>query len=95
MAKSKKTTPHQILRPHAETAYAHELKALAANDKNVRPTGWNLSPRAEDEYLLGETLADGTEITTKYFGDRRRIEVAVASLVTDRALLLVGVPGTS
>jgi len=96
LAKTKKTTPAaRILRPHAETAYANELKALAKQDKGIRPTGWNLSPRAVVDYLLGETLADGTEITTKYFGDRRLIEVAVASLVTDRALLLVGVPGTA
>ena len=84
-----------ILRPHAETAYATELAALAAQDEGARPTGWKLSPRAVVDYLLGEALADGTEITTKYFGDRRLIEVAVASLVTDRALLLVGVPGTA
>ena len=89
-----KKTP-AILRPHAESTYAHELKALAADDKGIRPTGWNLSPRAVVSYLLGDTLADGTEITTKYFGDRRLMEVAVASLVTDRALLLVGVPGTA
>ncbi|MEL6358191.1 MAG: AAA family ATPase, partial [Bacteroidota bacterium] len=54
-----------------------------------------LSPRAVVTYLLGGTLNDGTEISTKYFGDRRLIEVAVASLVTDRALLLVGIPGTA
>ncbi len=85
----------EILRPHAETAYAHELKALRAQDDGVRPGGWQLSPRAVVRYLMGDTLADGTEITPKYFGDRRLIEVAVASLVTDRALLLVGVPGTA
>lgn len=85
----------QILRPHAETAYANELAALAAQDTAARPTGWKLSPKAVVDYILGTTLADGTEISTKYFGDRRLIEVAVASLVTDRALLLVGVPGTA
>jgi hypothetical protein len=92
---AKKTQTPQILRPHAEEAYKKELAALAKQDTGVKPTGWNLSPRAVVDYLLGETLADGTEITTKYFGDRRIIEVAVASLVTDRALLLVGVPGTA
>ncbi|MEM9261025.1 MAG: AAA family ATPase, partial [Bacteroidota bacterium] len=95
MAKKKVSTPPDVLRPHAETAYAQELTALAAQDTGVKPSGWNLSPRAVVDYLLGDTLADGTEITTKYFGDRRLIEVAVASLVTDRALLLVGVPGTA
>jgi MoxR-like ATPase len=45
--------------------------------------------------LLGGTLADGTVITPKYVGPRRIIEVAVATLATDRALLLLGVPGTA
>ena len=85
----------RILRPHAEIAYADELKALVAQDEAPRPTGWNLSPRAVVTYLMGDTLEDGTEVTPKYFGDRRIIEVAVSSLVTDRALLLVGVPGTA
>jgi MoxR-like ATPase len=46
-------------------------------------------------YLLGGQLPDGTEITAKYLGPRRVIEVAVATLATDRALLLLGVPGTA
>jgi MoxR-like ATPase len=47
------------------------------------------------QYLLGTTLSDGTLISPKYVGSRRLIEVAVATLATDRALLLVGVPGTA
>jgi MoxR-like ATPase len=46
-------------------------------------------------YLLGGILPDGTEVTPKYLGQRRIIEVAVATLATDRALLLLGVPGTA
>ena len=46
-------------------------------------------------YLLGGTLPDGTEITAKYIGSRRLMEIAVATLATDRALLLLGVPGTA
>jgi MoxR-like ATPase len=46
-------------------------------------------------YLLGGTLVDGTAITPKYIGDRRVVETAVATLCTDRALLLLGVPGTA
>ena len=45
-------------------------------------------------YLLGGE-AGGTEITPKYVGSRRLVEVAVATLATDRALLLLGVPGTA
>src|SRR5204863_9815209 len=39
--------------------------------------------------------ADGTPIAPKYVGRRRLMEVAVATLATDRALLLLGVPGTA
>jgi MoxR-like ATPase len=46
-------------------------------------------------YLMGGTAGDGTVITPKYVGDRRLIETAVATLATDRALLLLGVPGTA
>lgn len=84
-----------ILRPHAEQAYAKELKHLQKIDERPRPTNWKLSPWAVVTYLLGGKLEDGTEIEPKYFGNRRLIEVAVATLATDRALLLVGIPGTA
>lgn len=84
-----------ILRLHAEQAYAKELKHLQKVDQRPRPTNWALSPWAVVTYLLGGTLEDGTEIEAKYFGNRRLIEVAVATLATDRALLLVGIPGTA
>jgi len=83
------------LRQHAEEVYANELKALAKHDDKPRPPQWKLSPWAVTEYLLGTTLDDGTVISPKYIGDRRIIETAVATLATDRALLLLGVPGTA
>jgi MoxR-like ATPase len=83
------------LRPHAEQEYAAELSALAAGDDRERPPGWRLSPWAVTTYLLGGSAGDGTQITPKYVGSRRLIEVAVATLATDRALLLLGVPGTA
>ena len=89
------STNTTILRPHAEITYAKELKALAAVDEHPRPENWNLSPWAVVTYLLGGKLEDGTEIEPKYYGSRRLIEVAVATLVTDRALMLIGVPGTA
>src|SRR5579863_4155542 len=86
--------PAAILRPHAEQEYQAELAALAAADDRPRPPGWRLSPWAVTTYLLGGE-AGGTEITPKYIGSRRLVEVAVATLATDRALLLLGVPGTA
>jgi MoxR-like ATPase len=88
-------TDTQILREHAEQEYAAELSALAAADDRPRPPRWRLSPWAVTTYLLGGTLSDGTEISPKYVGSRRLVEIAVASLATDRALLLLGVPGTA
>lgn len=84
-----------ILRPHAETAFQQELEALIAVDQKPKPTNWRLSPWAVATYILGGELEDGTTISTKYFGHRRLVEIAIATLVTDRALLLVGIPGTA
>jgi MoxR-like ATPase len=84
-----------LLRAHAEDAWADELAALVAVDDRPRPPQWRLSPWAVTTYLLGGFLPDGTEVTPKYLGHRRIIEVAVATLATDRALLLLGVPGTA
>ncbi len=84
-----------VLRAHAEDQYAAELAALAADDDRPRPPQWRLSPWAVVTYLMGGTLADGTTITAKYVGSRRLMEIAVASLATDRALLLIGLPGTA
>lgn len=83
------------LRPHAEQQYAAELAALQADDDRPRPPHWRMSPWAVVTYLVGGTLADGTVISPKYVGSRRLMEVAVATLATDRALLLLGVPGTA
>ena len=83
----------EILRPHAEAQYADELAALGAADDRERPPNWQLSPWAVVTYLVGGELPDGTVITPKYVGRRRLVEIAVATLATDRALLLLGVPG--
>jgi MoxR-like ATPase len=45
-------------------------------------------------YLLGGEVG-GMKISPKYIGQRRVIEIAIATLATDRALLLLGVPGTA
>src|SRR5215471_4527929 len=83
------------IRLTAEEVYANELSALTAGDKLPRPANWRLSPKAVVTYILGGKAADGTPISAKYIGNRRLIETAVATLATDRALLLLGLPGTA
>ena len=46
-------------------------------------------------YLLGGHAGRRFVVTPKYIGARRLIEIAVATLATDRGLLLYGVPGTA
>ncbi|MGB5025835.1 MAG: AAA family ATPase, partial [Saprospiraceae bacterium] len=85
----------QIIRPHAEHAFLHELEALKNFDKKDKPAHWQLSPWAVLNYILGTRLEDGTVITPKYIGDKKIVEIAIASLLSDRALLLIGIPGTA
>jgi MoxR-like ATPase len=84
-----------ILRLSAEQAFAHELEAIDRFDKHPRPANWKRSPWAALTYLLGGELEDKTPIQPKYYGPRRLLEIAVATLATDRALLLIGIPGTA
>ncbi len=91
---SKASDTQAILRQHAEILFREELAALAAIDDRAKPPNWKLSPWATATYLLGGRAGD-VEITPKYIGSRRLIEIAIATLATDRALLLLGVPGTA
>lgn len=84
-----------LLREHAEELFAVELAELGKVDGKQRPPNWRLSPWAVVTYVLGGRLDNGFEVSPKYIGDRRIIEVATATLTTDRALLLLGVPGTA
>ncbi|MCB1639270.1 MAG: AAA family ATPase, partial [Thiothrix sp.] len=84
-----------ILRQHAETEFAHELEALRTQDRHARPPNWQLSPWAVRTYLLGGTIEGGVEISPKYIGKPRLMEIAISTLATDRALLLYGLPGTA
>jgi MoxR-like ATPase len=84
-----------VLRQHAEQQFAEELAELAKVDDRQRPPSWKLSPWAVRTYLLGGKLSSGFVVTPKYIGNARLIEIAVATLATDRALLLYGIPGTA
>ena len=86
---------NEMLRHPAEVVWKAEIEALCADKNEPKPAGWAMSPRAAVTYLLSGKAADGTVITPKYVGQKRLIETAVATLATDRALLLLGVPGTA
>jgi MoxR-like ATPase len=83
------------LREHAEQQYAQELEELKKQDSGKKPLNWLLSPQSVVTYLIGGTLGNGFEVSPKYIGHRRLMEIAVATLTTDRALLLYGLPGTA
>ena len=84
-----------VQRLPAEQLYQRELDALIAAEKDPIPTGWRMSPRSVLTYITGGTKVKGVEITPKYMGAQRLVEIAIATLVTDRALLLIGEPGTA
>jgi MoxR-like ATPase len=81
-----------VIRAPAEVRCKDELERLHAWDTFPKPTGWRLSPRAVEKFIMGDAALN---IRPKYIGDRDRIQVAIATLASDRALLLVGEPGTA
>ena len=84
----------QILRLPAEQLFQNEIDALIAAEKYPVPAGWNISPQSVKTYICGGEV-NGTKITPKYIGHERLVEIAISTLVTDRALLLTGEPGTA
>lgn len=83
-----------VLRLPAEMLYKNEIDSLIKNDTNDIPVGWKMSPQAVLTYIIGGSTKD-MEITPKYIGNKRLVEISIATLLTDRALLLVGEPGTA
>src|SRR3569833_4012057 len=92
-----------ILREPAEVQYAAQLAALAQNDSDTPPSAWKLSPRSALAYIVGTAKplkltvngkATELAITRKFFGDDALVERAIVPLASERALLLVGEPGT-
>ncbi len=83
-----------VQRLPAEELFRAEIDALIAAEKHPVPTGWRMSPRSVLTYICGGRAGD-TPITPKYIGHQRLVEIAIATLVTDRALLLIGEPGTA
>lgn len=85
---------NNVQRLPAEQLFQKEIDALIAAEKDPVPTGWRMSPRSVRTYICGGRVG-GMEITPKYIGQERLVEIAIATLVTDRALLLIGEPGTA
>ncbi len=71
------------MRLPAEQLYRDEIEALIKEDKGAVPPGWQMSPRAVLKYITGGK-AGKLDITPKYIGNRRLVEMAIATLVTDR-----------
>jgi MoxR-like ATPase len=92
----------EVLRQPAEVRYADQLEALRQNDPDTPPPPWRLSPRPVLTYILGgkplRAKLNGKSaevpITRKFFGDDDVVERAIVTLASERALLLVGEPGT-
>ena len=84
----------EILRQPAEQLFQKELDALMEHETDPIPEGWKMSPRSVRTYICGGKAGDMV-ITPKYIGHERLVEIAIATLVTDRALLLIGEPGTA
>lgn len=77
-------------RPPAETLYADELAQLAKSDSGPVPPGWKLSMKAAIQFIAG-----GSGIRRKIVCAPSLLERALVTLASNRALLLVGEPGTA
>jgi MoxR-like ATPase len=90
-----------VVRQPAEIRCARELAALRAADQGPRPQGWLLSPKAVEAFVLGSreplrtATGEAVQITPKFVGDRRLVQVAIATIASDRALMLSGEPGVA
>lgn len=82
----------QAVRLAAELRYADELERLTAADRDKRPPGWKLSPRAVRRFILGD---DALQVSRKFYGDDPLIDRAIVTLMGHQGLMLVGEPGTA
>ena len=91
-----------IIRQPAEVRCAAELAALGRARPLAPPArlaplaagGRDVRPAAAASRSAGRTGSRST-ITPKFVGDRRLVQVAIATLASDRALMLAGEPGTA
>ena len=77
--------------PPPEVLYAKELERLA-QETGPRPPGWRLTPQAVVAFVCGSPRL---HVSRKFVGDVSLVERCVVTLAGQRALLLVGEPGTA
>jgi MoxR-like ATPase len=85
-------TPAAVLRPPAEVTWADELARLRAGDREARPPGWQLSPRAVRDFIVGDAARG---IQRKLVGPVAVVERIIVGLLGSRGLMLIGEPGTA
>ena len=82
----------QAVRLPPEQRHADELARLAAADKDAKPPGWKLSPRAVRGFIVGD---DKLQVSRKFYGDDPLVDRAIVTLMGHQGLMLVGEPGTA
>ncbi len=101
--KPSKTKDEKIRFP-AEELHKEELKALIQNDTYPKPPNWQLSPKMVELFITGSDeefplKVNGTQkkikISTKFYGQRDLIQKSIVTLASERALMLIGEPGTA
>jgi MoxR-like ATPase len=87
-----------------EELHVEELMALAQNDTYPKPPNWTLSPKMVELFITGSDeefnlKVNGSEkkikISTKFYGQRDLIQKSIVTLASERALMLIGEPGTA
>lgn len=91
------SSTYNTIRQPVEIRFQKELQILLEEDKTrAKPDNWKLSPKAVLKFISGGEVQDSPiPITKKFYGDEIQISRIVASLASDRAVLLIGEPGTA
>lgn len=92
------------IRPPAEDIHKEEIQALIQNDTYPKPPNWLMSPKMVEIFIRGsdeefeyqvKNKTKKTHISTKFFGDINIIQKAIVTVASERALMLIGEPGTA
>ncbi|TFG30169.1 MAG: AAA family ATPase [Promethearchaeota archaeon] len=92
------------IRAPVEELHNEELRALIQNDTYPKPPNWKLSPKMVELFITGcseqfplkeNGQSKKISISTKFYGDKNLIQKAIVTLASERALMLIGEPGTA